>query len=98
MAQFDVHRLANGQLVLDLQSDFIDIGTRIVAPLMPPDQSPTPLPRLEPVVTVEGASLVLHIAEMAAIPERLLSGPRIAHLGEQGYEIRGALDMVFTGF
>jgi toxin CcdB len=34
MAQFDVHRLAGGALVVDLQTDLIGLdATRIVAPL-----------------------------------------------------------------
>jgi len=35
---------------------------------------------------------------MAAIPSALLKGPPIEDLSASDYEIRGALDMVFSGF
>lgn len=37
-------------------------------------------------------------AEMATIPSALLRGQSIADLSGSGYEIKGALDMVFSGF
>jgi toxin CcdB len=98
MAQFHVYRLAGGQLVLDLQTDLIDTGTRVVAPLIPSDTGPTPLRRLEPVLDVAGTAHVLHTAEMAAIPSALLKAPAVANLTDADYEIRNALDMVFSGF
>jgi toxin CcdB len=54
--------------------------------------------RLEPVFEVQGADHALHTAELAAIPSRLLKGQPIADLSGCDHEIRGALDMVFSGF
>jgi len=54
--------------------------------------------RLEPVVEVQGVDHALHTAEMAAVPSALLKGQPIADLSGADYEIRGALDMVFSGF
>ena len=72
MAQFQVFRTAGDRLVLDLQTDLIDTGTRVVAPLLPAASGPTAIRRLEPVFKIEGSDYVLHTAEMAAIPSMLL--------------------------
>jgi toxin CcdB len=50
------------------------------------------------VFEIEGAGHVLHTAEMAAIPSGLLKTAPVADLSSFDYEIRGALDMVFSGF
>lgn len=98
MAQFHVYRIGQNRLVLDLQSDLIDTGTRVVAPLFPISEGPKPLGRLEPVFDIDGAEYVLHTGEMAAIPTVLIRGPSVADLTAFDYQIRGALDMVFSGF
>ena len=98
MAQFQIYRVAGGRLVLDLQTDLIDTGTRVVAPLIHAAAGPKAIGRLEPVFEIEGEPHVLHTAEMAAIPSGLLKGPPVADLSGADYEIRGALDMVFSGF
>jgi toxin CcdB len=98
MAQFQVYRVPGGRLVLDLQTDLIDIGSRVVAPLVPASSGPKAIGRLEPVFAIEGEPHVLHTAEMAALPSALLTGAPVADLSGSDYEIRGALDMVFSGF
>jgi len=98
MAQFQVYRLAGGRLMLDLQTDLIDTGSRVVAPLIVVSTGPKVIGRLEPVFEVNGEDHALHTAEMAAIPSGLLRGQPIADLSGSDYEIRGALDMVFSGF
>lgn len=98
MAQFHVYRIAGGRLVLDLQTDLIDTGTRVVAPLLPLADGPTPLGRLEPILKIEDIAHVLHTAELAAVPSGLVKGAGVADLTAQAYEIKGALDMVFSGF
>ena len=98
MAQFQVYRLAGGRLVLDLQTDLIDTGSRVVAPLIVVSTGPRVIGRLEPVFAVNGEDHALHTAEMAAIPSALLRGQPIADLSGSDDEIRGALDMVFSGF
>ena len=98
MAQFQVYRIAGGRFVLDLQTDLIETGTRVVAPLVPVAFGPKAIGRLEPVFEIEGAGHVLHTAEMAAIPSGLLETAPVADLSLFDYEIRGALDMVFSGF
>jgi toxin CcdB len=98
MAQFQVYRVRGGRLVLDLQTDLIETGTRVVAPLLPAAAGLRAIGRLEPVFEIEGTAHVLHTAEMAAIPSALLKAPPVADLSRFDYEIRGALDMVFSGF
>ena len=98
MSQFHVYRIAGGRLVLDLQTDLIDTGSRVVAPLFPLSTGPKAIGRLEPVFEIEGKDYVLHTAEMAAIPSALVKGAPVADLSASDYEIRGALDMVFSGF
>ncbi|MGR3805111.1 CcdB family protein [Marinibacterium profundimaris] len=96
--QFHAYRLPGGPLVLDLQSDLMDTGTRLVAPLVPVGEGPSPLTRLEPILEIDGTAQVLHTAEMAAVPSHLLKAPPVADLRDRDYEIRVALDMVFSGF
>lgn len=98
MAQFQVYRVGAGRFVLDLQTDLVDTGTRVVAPLLPIATSPKPLTILEPIFEIEGVEHVLHTAEMAAVPEGFLRGAPVADLTARDYEIRRALDMVFSGF
>jgi toxin CcdB len=98
MAQFHVYRIGTDRLVLDLQTDLVDTGTRVVAPLLPLAASPTPLTILEPVFEIEGVAHALHTAEMAAVPAGLLRGAPVADVTARKYEIRRALDMVFSGF
>jgi len=97
MAQFQVYPLAGSRLVLDLQTDLIDTGTRVVAPLFPVSDSPKPIERLEAVFEIGGEPYVLHTAEVAAIPSTLIRVAPIADLSDRDYEIRSALDMVFSG-
>ncbi|MGD9866211.1 MAG: CcdB family protein [Pseudodonghicola sp.] len=98
MAQFLVYRLPDGALVLDLQADLIRTGARVVAPLLPVSEALPAITRLEPVFDIGGQRLALHTAELAAIPERLLRSAPVADLRDADYAIRGALDMLFSGF
>ena len=98
MAQFHVYSVPGGRLVLDLQTDLIDTGTRVAAPLIPLSDGPRPLTRLEPIFDIDGIDYVLHTAEMAALPAAVIHGDPIADFTPREYEIKGALDMVFSGF
>jgi toxin CcdB len=98
VAQFQVYRLPGDLLVLDLQSDLIATATRIVAPLVPERAGPPAMTRLEPVLVIEGERYALHTGELAAIRGHLLKGLPVADLTAEDYAIRGALDMLFSGF
>lgn len=68
MAQFDVFRLTNGLLVVDLQTDLIGIeASRIVAPLREVG-SYAAFPGLTPLVDLDGADWIVRVQELAAVP------------------------------
>jgi toxin CcdB len=98
MAQYQVYRTVGGRLLLDLQSDLIETGTRVVAALLPLAHGPRPIGRLEPIFEIDGVPHVLHTAELAAIPAAVLKGRPVADLSGHDYAIKGAIDMVFSGF
>ncbi len=104
MPQYDVY--ANSDLrtrnlipyLIDLQSDFMDdLETRLVAPLVPSGRRETPLPRLHPVVEIEGKRHHIVMQEMAAVPRQTLSGRPVANLSDRSYEITAAIDFLVTG-
>ncbi len=98
MARFSVHELPGAGQVVNLQSDFLDWAeTRVVAPLVPLDQSPPPAKHLNPVITLDGDQFVLIIQSMAAVRASLL-GPAMNDLSHRRDEITRAVDMVFQGF
>ncbi|GAW36386.1 ccdB protein [Roseovarius sp. A-2] len=98
MAQLHACRLPSEILVLDLQTDLIDVGSRIVARLIPLSNGPRPLTRLEPIFEFDGLPHVLHLAEMAAVRSSAVSSAAVADLTNRDYEIRGALNMGCLGF
>ncbi|HET9069163.1 MAG TPA: CcdB family protein [Amaricoccus sp.] len=98
MAQYDVYRLPDGRLVVDVQAPTLSaLPTRMAAPLVPTGKGPTPLAHLEPVFVVGGLACALHVGEMAAIPRSVLSGPSVATLAGDAYRITKAVDFLFTG-
>jgi toxin CcdB len=98
MAQFDVYRLAGGELALDVQTDLLSgISTRVVIPLLPLHEAPVAHPRLNPIVMVEEESYVVVTQSMVALEYLELRQP-VANLDERYDDIRAALDMIFLGF
>jgi toxin CcdB len=98
MAQFEVYRLGGGpQLVVDCQSDLLDhIDTRFVVPLVPPEEAPPPVRRLNPLFEIGGRELVLLTQSAGAVRCSLLGRP-IASLTHRDREIMNALDLLITG-
>lgn len=104
MAQFDVYENPDQGFthkvpyVLALQSDLLDnLESTVVAPLWLKTAFSLPISRLTPEFNVEGRQVILSMAELAALPSRLLK-PRIASLVDQRDRIVSALDMLFFGF
>jgi hypothetical protein len=98
MAQYDVYRLPDDRLVVDMQASALSaLPTRMAAPLVPTDEGPTPLAHLEPDFVVDGVACALHVGEMAAIPRSVLSGPSVTTLAGDAYRITKAIDFLFTG-
>ncbi len=98
MARFTVHDLPGGSRVVNLQSDFLDwADTRVVAPLVPLDQSPPPAKHLNPVIALDDGQFVMAVQSMAAVRASAL-GPVVGDLSDLQDEITRAVDMVFQGF
>lgn len=98
MARFDVHRDGRGRLLLNVQSDLLpEMGTRLVVPLLRPEELPAPLKRLHPMVRFGGTDLILATHLMAAVPLRSLGRP-LESLDNQYDTIKSAIDMAFNGF
>lgn len=98
MAQFDVYRQQDGELVLDLQTDLLGhFDSRIVAPLMRPGEAPVAHRRLNPTFVVDGAAYVMVTQFATAVDRRTLTSP-VANLLKDYDAIRAALDMIFLGF
>lgn len=102
MARFDVFRFnsRSAPLVVDCQADLLSaLATRVVVPLSPVDRAgQEALPRLKPVLEIEGARYVLMTTDISALPVKSL-GPCVANL-ESDYrkEITDALDFLLLGF
>lgn len=97
MAQFDVFRDAQGELLLDCQSDALGyLAIRMVAPLIPIDQAPERRVRLNPVFDVDGASYVMATQFATAIRSSELRA-RVSNLASYRFDIVGAFDMLLTG-
>jgi toxin CcdB len=90
VAQFDVHRLRD-RLVVDSQSDLVhQIDSRLVVPLMPRAQAPSPAQRLNPVFEIDGKEYVMLTQAAAAVLRREL-GAVVTSLASRSFEITGAL-------
>lgn len=99
MARFDLFENDTGTgYLLDVQSDLLSgLNTRVVVPLLPTADAPTPAQRLNPIFEIEGHALMMATQYMAAVPESALR-VRTGNLAEQQHEISAALDMLFLGF
>ncbi|MEO1109844.1 MAG: CcdB family protein [Pseudomonadota bacterium] len=98
MARFDVCRLTDGNLVVDVQADLLEeLRTRIVIPLLKFDQAPKPAKYLNPVFEIDAQQYVLKTEFLSAVDKALLSKP-IMNLGAKDTDITRALDMAFQGF
>lgn len=99
MAKYDVYRMRDGRaLVLDCQADLLDaLNTRLVVPLLPIDEAPPAMARLNPVFQIEGRRVVMATQFAAAVMMREL-GEWVASLADEQDAIGNALDMLGSGF
>lgn len=96
MAQFDVFRLGNGQLVVDLQTDLIGIdASRVVAPLRDAGRY-VAFPGLTPAVEHEGGAWIVRVQELAAVPGSELRD-RVGSLADHRDALKRALDILIDG-
>jgi len=96
MAQFDVFRLANGVLVVDLQTDLIGIdASRIVAPLREVGRYAA-FPGLTPLVAFDGAQWIVRVQELAAVPGSEMRNC-MGSLADDRDALKRALDILIDG-
>ena len=99
MRQFDVYANPSASsarfapFVIVLQSHHIELKSVVVAPLVN-DKLAT---SIEIAVEVEGNQYVMALTELGSIPAAPLRTP-VANLSEYEYEVRRALDRLFSGF
>jgi toxin CcdB len=97
MAQFDLYRLASGQLVIDCQAEELSsLPTRIVVPLLDPAMVPRPVKSLHPIFVINRIERVMATHLLSAIPEREL-GEALQSFERYRYDIVNALDFLITG-
>ena len=104
MARFDVYgnpdpaERKSIPYFLDLQNDFLDgLETRVVVPLWAPQALKGRLRNLHPELQVEGKTVIMDTAAIAAIPRGELRRP-LASLGGQRLLIQDALDTLFGSY
>jgi toxin CcdB len=102
MAQFSVYRnprpsRADVPYLLDVQSDLLDLGTRLVIPLVATEKFRGRLSRLHPSFVVEGQSVIASTADMASVSEHDLREV-VTRLTPSRHEILDAIDFLFTGY
>lgn len=96
MAQFDLHCLSGGLLVVDLQTDLIGIeASRVVAPLREAGRYAA-FPGLTPPVEVDGVSWIVRVQELAAVPGVELREP-VGSLAKHRDVLKRALDILIDG-
>ena len=98
MSKLHVYRLSGGALVLDLQADAVESGSRVVAPLLPADQGRWQTSRMHPVLLVNGERYRLRTEALGAVKTHQLSRDAIADLSAAHDAVRDALDLLFQGY
>lgn len=96
MAQFDVYRLTNGMLVVDMQTDLIGIdASRIAAPLREVGRYAA-FPGLTPQVAFGGEQWIVRMQELAAVPGSELRTP-VGSLADHRDALKRAMDILIDG-
>ena len=98
MARFDIYRMKDGETVVDCQADIhIHLDTRFIIPLVPFAED-YPIKRgLNPIVNIDGASMVL-VAEFASTVFVRDLRKKLGTLDGYHDEITRALDFLTSGF
>lgn len=104
MAAFDIYTNPEPRTrgvmpyIVQLQANLLsDLNTRLVAPFAPARLYRGVVPRLNPVIEIEGEPHVLLTHQMAALPARLLAAPPVASAEAHRYDIVAAVDFLVTG-
>ncbi len=102
MARFDVYEYGSKSvpLVLDVQADLLsDLSTCVVVPLVPETKArKEAVPKLKPVIQVDGKNYILITTDIAAITRKSL-GEAVANIEDNHrQDVTDALDFLFQGF
>ena len=104
MARFDIYanpfadERSHTPLVLDIQNDPLGpIGSRVVIPLRTPRGFGTPAHDLNPLLEIDGKSLVLDTASIASVASTMLKRP-VGRADRHRGEIATALDTLFGAY
>ncbi len=101
MARFDLYRVNTWHvpLLVDVQADILEsFASRVVIPLRAagPDEEPS-LPRLKPILSVDGERHVLVTTDLGAQPLHWLGEP-VGNIREHRDTITAAMDFLFQGY
>jgi toxin CcdB len=97
MAKFDVYRMAEGEYVVDCQSDFLaNLNVRFCVPLLVPERAPLPARHLNPSFTVAGQAVIMVTQYASAVPVNQLRD-KVSNLSRHDLEIGRALDFLLSG-
>ena len=97
MAQFDVHALPDGALVVDCQADILrDLDTRFVVPLLPAGIV-VQTGSLNPSFELAGQQMNLYPQGAASVPRSELRS-LVGSLAGERCRIMNALDLLLSGF
>jgi toxin CcdB len=99
MARFDVYRIQGvAGYFLDVQADFLShLDTRVVIPLLSPEDVHFPARRLNPCFHIGDEEVVMMTEFMAAVQKSALRNV-IGNLASQRDEIVMAADFLMQGF
>ena len=104
MAQFDVYQNTDPAsretipLLLDVQHNLHQsLTTRTVVPLLRSQTLSQNMPKLCPILAVEGVNYIMSTPELAGYPMRDF-GPKITSLSDDRLTILNAIDFLLTGF
>lgn len=103
MGRFAVYRnprpasRKHAPFLLDVQSDLVNAGLRVVVPLVETDYFGAPIRHLNPVLRVRGHGYVLSPLEIGSLPVSILKEP-VASLAAEQDEIMDAIDFMLRGF
>jgi toxin CcdB len=101
VARFDLFRVGGRRipLMVDVQAEIMgDLASRVVIPLRVLEQAEEPpLPRLKPVLMIDGQAYLLLTTDIGAQPVQWLGKP-VGNIREHRNEITSAMDFLFQGF
>ncbi|MDV3455452.1 CcdB family protein [Sphingomonas sp. HF-S4] len=100
MARFGIYQArTSSTLLLDCQSDLVDLGRRLMVPLLPEAEAETPaqLRGLHPIFSIQGERFVMATHPMATVPEREI-GAKLVSLSHEADQIIRAIDYLLSGY